>query len=123
VLISLYILDKKCSVCKKTVYVNEMVEGMDAPIHQTCFYCSYQGCKVKLALTSYGAYDGTFYCPNHFKSVAVHTNPLDKKEVVNVTRKDSWKSDIEKLKEFKNRGILSNEEFESKSKLILDKGL
>lgn len=69
-----------------------------------------------------------YYCQNHFKYVTVHTNPLEKKDlsqttVGNVQRKTTWKEDVEKLKEFKNRGILSDDEFEKFSNLILDKGL
>lgn len=51
---------KKCSVCQKSVYPQEKVEGLDVPIHQTCFYCAYQGCKVKLSLKNYGAYESIF---------------------------------------------------------------
>lgn len=55
---------KKCSVCQKSVYQQEKVEGLDVPIHQSCFYCAFQGCKVKLSLKNYGAYESKRFITN-----------------------------------------------------------
>jgi hypothetical protein len=97
---------KKCAICAKTVYPQERVDGLDSNIHQSCFYCPYEGCKMKLSKNNYGAYEGVYYCQNHFKAIAVHSNPLDKKIVTEpaplvnaIQRKDTWKVDVEKLLE------------------------
>jgi hypothetical protein len=86
----------KCAVCSKTVYNSEATPGIDVPIHTSCFKCQYAGCKVKLTLTNYGSSENIYYCKNHFDEVSYRKKHLTDDEK---KRKDTWKQDIETLKD------------------------
>eukprot|EP01080_Neovahlkampfia_damariscottae_P010771 gene10771-3390_t len=110
----------KCAVCKKTVYNTEAAPGIDVPIHTTCFKCQFAGCKVKLTLTNYGSLENIYYCKNHFEEISYRKKHSTEEEK---SRKKTWQEDIQKLKDFKKRGILTDKEYDEKEKMILEKGL
>lgn len=54
-----------CSVCKETVYTQEMVEVEKKYYHQKCFKCS--KCKRQLNMGNFYLHQGSLFCFGHYK--------------------------------------------------------
>jgi Protein kinase domain len=71
---------RKCKICGKTVYATEQVKVEEKNevtlFHKGCFRCQHedeeglQVCNRALDIRTYGAVDGTIYCPTHMKEAA-----------------------------------------------------
>lgn len=62
---------EKCTVCSKTVYLNEKIVVEDKEerktFHKNCLRCSH--CNCVLTLGNYASMQGIFYCKPHFKQL------------------------------------------------------
>lgn len=132
-------MSAKCAACNKPVYFNEQVNALNKKWHKHCFKCQQCGRVLSLGQQldhkgtgpyckmcynslfapkgyGYGRAASTFFKKLNLQegiSLHVSTAAVTKTEV-----KDEKSEDLEKLIELRNKGILTEEQFqEAKKKL------
>jgi len=81
------VVNDKCDICIKTVYVLEKIEADGKKFHKTCFRCAQ--CQKTLSLGTYAALAGKFYCKPHFKQLFKLKGNYDE-GFGRQTRKSDW---------------------------------
>jgi hypothetical protein len=124
-----------CVRCEKKVFMNEKVTAHSKIFHETCFKCEL--CKTKLALgKSCDTKDGKVLCKSCYgstegpKVLGFGGNTGESGTGLDVTKgsqidKEEKKEtklgldDLEKLAKLKEKGLITEEEFNKKKKQIL----
>jgi len=84
-----------CYICSKTVYATEKVAIKEYVFHNGCFKCKH--CGLKLKLTNYVLWEGTFYCKPHFTQLG-----FAKKKPSDIRKEEEEASSREKSTDSKN---------------------